>query len=205
MVPALIQALGNAAGGLAGRTAQAAEALGEAARTPSLAVVAALAGAMEQLRARYHTVVMPDETAGNMGENSADYPVLTQAVAFCTDSLKHVAQRLHAQLLVDGCEDAGTRAIVAALLAALAGHVGDGDIVRECRGKALLSLCVLPRSAWADNGAALAAGLVEVSQDPSQYAEVMGKTGLARMAVRTEALLHHEFVSGELSGCALND
>ena len=54
--------------------------------------------------------------------------------------------------------------------------------MRECRGKALLTLAVLPRGVWADGGAALASALTDCSHDPSQYTTAMGSTGLARMA-----------------------
>lgn len=53
-------------------------------------------------------------------------------------------------------------------------------MVKECRGKALLSLAALPISVWGDGGAELVAALAELSIDPSQYAMSMGATGLAR-------------------------
>lgn len=78
-----------------------------------------------------------------------------------TDALKYVAQRLYAQVTAHGEEAGGDTAttianaseIAAALLAALGGHVGDNAVVRECRGKALLSLAVLPRKVWGSDGA----------------------------------------------------
>ena len=79
-----------------------------------------------------------------------------------TDALKYVAQRLYAQVTAHGEGQGGDAAtaitkapeIAAALLAALSGHGGDDDaVVRECRGKALLSLAVLPRKVWGSDGA----------------------------------------------------
>eukprot|EP01046_Picozoa_sp_COSAG06_P023127 COSAG06_NODE_1822_length_8283_cov_33.324255_5_plen_707_part_00 len=106
--------------------------------------------------------------------SNADSPVVTQALGFCTDALKYVAQRLHAQLKQYEQEEAHEQTeaqttasqvvetvsmetaaeIASALLAALVGHPGDGDVVRECRGKALVSLTALPRAVWSADGLA---------------------------------------------------
>jgi hypothetical protein len=66
---------------------------------------------------------------------------------------------------------------------ALSAHPpADLELVRECRGKALLSLVALPRAVWSDGGAGLASALRALAGDPSQYAMSMGVTGLARLA-----------------------
>ena len=183
-VPGLLRAL--AAADRPQAAAQAAEALGEACRTPTLGAAAGLADAMEQLRSMFLEV--PDEQLRDRAVlapghgSSGTSAVATQAVAFCTDALKYMAQRLHAQLLAEETSAEGARALAAALLAALSAHPSDGEVVRECRGKALLTLAVLPRGVWADGGAALASALTDCSHDPSQYTTAMGSTGLARMA-----------------------
>ena len=100
-VPALIQALENAEGALPGRTAQAAEALGEAVRTPSLDAVAALSRAMVRLR---ETATMA-ESGGGIG--------VQNAVAFCVDALKFGGQRLAAGVEAEaGVASATLRALV---------------------------------------------------------------------------------------------
>jgi hypothetical protein len=191
-VGALVEAL-QAADGRAGRTAQAAEALGEACRTPSIRVVEALAQAMSLVRGASASA------AGRLRADTQHRPALpTQAVAFCVDALKHLAQRLHAQLLeveelpthdddrrggvLDGLVIEVGRPTAHAILEALSAHPADRELVRECRGKALLSLVALPRAVWRDRGAGLASALRALAGDPSQYAMSMGVTGLARLA-----------------------
>lgn len=167
-VPGLLRALRAADRPQA--VAQAAEALGEACRTPTLAVVEGLADAMAQLRS---------------DENFAEYSprVVQDALAYCTDALKYVAQRACGEIerSVECDSDSTLTNIANAILAALKGDCSDDDVARECRGKALVSLSVLPQSIWLDGGAALATGLAELSEDSSQYVLAMGSTGLARM------------------------
>lgn len=168
-VPGLLRALGAADRPQA--IAQAAEALGEACRKPTLQVAKALADAMARLRS---------------DEKFADYSqiVMRDALAFCIDALKYVAQRAQGQFQCTshGANDSTLAEIASTVLDALKGDRGDDDVVRECRGKALVVLSVLPKSIWPDDGESLATGLAELSEDPSQYALAMGSTGLARMA-----------------------
>lgn len=167
-VPGLLRALGTADRPQA--VAQAAEALGEACRTPTVAVAEGLADAMAQLRS--------DESFAECSPR-----VVQDALAFCTDALKHVGQRVYGLIerSAESASDPTLTKIANVLLAALKGDGTDDNVVRECRGKALVSLSVLPQNIWPDGGAALATGLAELSEDPSQYVLAMGSTGLARM------------------------
>ncbi len=116
---------------------------------------------MQHLRSSCYPPTLVLGTTEATKQSSLDDAVVTQALAFCTDALKYVAQRLHAQVTIAGDEasvdldatQTQATGIAAALLAALGGHPGDGDVVRECRGKALLSLAALPRTVWGNDGA----------------------------------------------------
>lgn len=167
-VPGLLRALCVADRPAA--VAQAAEALGEACRTPTLAVAEGLADAMTQLRS--------DENFAKCSPR-----VVQDALAYCIDALKYAAQRAYGQMQRsrESASDSTLTRIVNVILAALKGDCTDDDVVRECRGKALVSLSVLPQRIWLDGGVALATGLSELSEDPSQYVSAMGSTGLARM------------------------